>query len=279
MTNSPEFDSVHAEMDPIRRARRAGELIAVYQQRATELARLRREAIEEAHRQGVSYTDIAVELGLTKGRITQIRTGAPPVERAFFGVGPVAVGIPARAGFADGRERGYFDTADIAARSAVVATLAALSLAVTEFAILPSEDLVPPGDCVIICGPKSAPVAGRLLDEDSALGFEHDESGWWIVDHVAGERYGRPTAGEHSSRSEFGYFARHVTDNRVVVHIAGITSVGSLGVAHHLSNGLPGLFQQIGNRVTSGVIECVVGRGPDIAESRLVAGPYSEIPG
>jgi Sigma-70, region 4 len=54
----------------------------VYQQRAVELARLRRAAIEEAHRdRGLSYTEIAEALGITKGRITQIRDTAPLPER------------------------------------------------------------------------------------------------------------------------------------------------------------------------------------------------------
>jgi hypothetical protein len=56
-------------------------LMAIYQQRAAELARLRREPIEEAHRtQGLTFTDIAAALGFTKGRVTQIRGGAPAPE-------------------------------------------------------------------------------------------------------------------------------------------------------------------------------------------------------
>lgn len=68
------------------RRQRATRLLTAYQQRAVELARLRRAAIEEAHRErGPSYTDIAEAFGITKGRITQIRYSATQVERAFFG--------------------------------------------------------------------------------------------------------------------------------------------------------------------------------------------------
>ncbi|EQD44079.1 RNA polymerase, sigma-24 subunit, ECF subfamily [mine drainage metagenome] len=60
---------------------------------------MRREAIEIAHDlYGLSYTQVASELGLTKGRISQIRTSAPPAERAFFGVGPVTIIVPERIG-------------------------------------------------------------------------------------------------------------------------------------------------------------------------------------
>jgi hypothetical protein len=72
-----EFESVRRDPDPIRRGQRASSLLAHYQQRATELARLRKAAIEEAHRdRGMSYTEIAAALGITKGRITQIRNDA-----------------------------------------------------------------------------------------------------------------------------------------------------------------------------------------------------------
>src|ERR1044071_7121188 len=74
----------------------ATDLLTTYQQRAAELARLRRAAIEEAHHSGMSYTEIAAALGITKGRITQIRSTAPDPERALFGVGPVSIGVPWR---------------------------------------------------------------------------------------------------------------------------------------------------------------------------------------
>jgi hypothetical protein len=37
-------------------------------------SQIRHAAIEEAHDTGMSYTEIAAALGLSKGRITQIRT-------------------------------------------------------------------------------------------------------------------------------------------------------------------------------------------------------------
>ncbi|GAA5160716.1 hypothetical protein GCM10023321_43850 [Pseudonocardia eucalypti] len=74
MEHLDNFDDLRRDPDPIRRGQRASILLAQYQQQATELARIRRLAIEEAHRdRGMSYTEIATALGLSKGRITQIR--------------------------------------------------------------------------------------------------------------------------------------------------------------------------------------------------------------
>lgn len=65
--------------------------------RSVELARIRRDAIEEARDQlGGSYTEVARAFGLTKSRITQIRSSAPPAHRAFFGVGPLDIALPGR---------------------------------------------------------------------------------------------------------------------------------------------------------------------------------------
>ena len=69
-----EFDHVRQDTDPIRRTKRSTTLIETYRERMAELARLRKEAIEQAHEAGMSYTEIAAALGLSKGRITQIRS-------------------------------------------------------------------------------------------------------------------------------------------------------------------------------------------------------------
>ena len=90
-----EFEAVRAERDALRQGRMATELLATYQQRSVELARLRKESIQRAQaEQGLSYAAVAAELGLSKGRIGQIRTGGPAIERAFFGVGPISVAVP-----------------------------------------------------------------------------------------------------------------------------------------------------------------------------------------
>lgn len=72
-----EFDRVRQDPDPVRRAKRSTALIETYRDRMAELSRLRKEAIEQAHDAGMSYTEIAASLGISKGRITQIRSQPP----------------------------------------------------------------------------------------------------------------------------------------------------------------------------------------------------------
>lgn len=73
-----EFEAVKAETDPLKQARRATELMAIYQDRSIELGQIRREAIDRiATEHGISLTEVGRLIGLTKGRITQIRTKPP----------------------------------------------------------------------------------------------------------------------------------------------------------------------------------------------------------
>ncbi|MEV6095214.1 sigma-70 family RNA polymerase sigma factor [Nocardia sp. NPDC051981] len=275
MATAEEFEQVRNDPDPIRRGQRAAELMIIYQQRATELARLRKAAIEEAHRNGLSYTEIADQLGITKGRISQIRSTAPGPERAFFGVGPVAVGVPRRFGFEEGRERPFFDANDEATREAIEGTLTRLSLANSRFAIDQDMSEPPAGDSVIICGPKSAPIGRHLLDADPVLDFEHTEEAWWITDARSGNRHRSPYRCDSSVRIDLGYFSRRREAGRVLVHIAGITSIGSLGVAHWLDRNLSEVFSSSSTFI-SGVVECDFDADFAVTDSRLIVGPYSE---
>jgi hypothetical protein len=247
--------------------------MSVYQQRATELARLRREAIEEAHQgQGLSYTEIAASLGITKGRVTQIRSGAPARERAFFGVGPVHVGVPLREG-TDDRMRSYVDAADLATQEDADTLLGTLALAAEPFTIPPNTTTVPDGDVVVICGPKSAPIGAELLDTDPRLGMVRADDRWWIVDKSTGERFGSPLSVQPPGDADLGYLSRRVDGDRVIVHIAGIHSPGSRGVVHYLAHHLAELHGQVGDSSFSLAVRCTLD-GLSIMDSELLAGPH-----
>lgn len=269
-----DFDDVRRDPDPIRRGKRATALMSIYQQRATELARLRREAIEEAHRSaGLTYTEIATALGITKGRVTQIRSGAPAKERAFFGVGPVSVGVPLRVG-TDDRMRTYVDAADLATQQATEALLATVALAAEPFTIAPDATTIPDGDVVIICGPKSAPIGAELLDSDPRLGMVREDGRWWIVDKATGERHGSPMGDDPAGAADIGYLSRRQDGDRIVVHVAGIHSPGSGGVVHFLSGNLPELFTGRGGESFSMVVRCDLD-GTTVTGSEIVTGPLA----
>jgi hypothetical protein len=229
-------------------------------------------AIEEAHRTlNLTFTEIAAALGITKGRVTQIRGGAPAAERLFFGVGPVSVGVPLREG-TDDRMRSYVDAADLATQEDTATLLATLSLAAEPYTIPPDATTALDGDAVVICGPKSAPIGAKLLDDDPRLGMVRDRR-WWIEDKTTGERYGSPMGEDPPGQADLGYLSRRRDGDRVIVHVAGIHSPGSRGVLHYLVHHLGELYQEIGDTSFSLIVRCDLD-GLTVTDSHLHAGPF-----
>ena len=274
MPSPNDFDDVRRDPDPIRRGRRATELLTLYQRRAAELARLRRAAIEDAHRDlGMSYTQIAAAMGITKGRISQIRATAPAPERAFFGTGPVSVGVPYRYRVTD-RRRPLIAAEDAQTGEEITRLLAGYALAVTTYQIEPGTTAPPPGDTIVICGPKSAPVGAALLARDGALGMREDAGRWWIVQRNNEDRYGSPADEQTPADADLAYVGRHQDGDHVAVHIAGIHAIGSLGAVHYLTGHLAALFAEAGDTSFSIVIRASYD-GLAITHSSLVAGPFT----
>jgi len=270
---SDEFEAVRRDPDPLRRGRRATELLTLYQQRSTELARLRKAAIEEARRdQDLTYTEIAAALGITKGRITQIRGSAPSAERGFFGVGPVAVGVPWRYQTTD-RERPLIAAEDAKSGDLTDQVLTDLGFTVTRFQLGPETDELPDGDAVVICGPKSAPAASALLAADPRLGFVQANGRWSLQETGSGVRHDSPSDNTTPESVDLGYLGRHRIGSRTVVHIAGIHTMGSLGVVDYLAKHLADIYAQTKDHEFSCVIRAEFD-GLDLTGSSLAAGPF-----
>lgn len=271
---SDEFEAVRRDPDPLRRGRRATELLTVYQQRATELARLRKAAIEEAHRdRDMTYTEIASALGITKGRITQIRGSAPSAERGFFGVGPVAVGVPWRWQTTD-RERPLIAAEDAKSGDLTGKLLADLGFTVSTFQVGPETEALPEGDVVLICGPISSPIASSYLADDRHLRFIVPDNRWYI-EESGGVRHGSPSDDDQPTNSDIAYLARHRVGSRTVVHIAGIHTMGSLGAVDYLSNHLGDLYAKTKDQEFSCVIRCDYDlANVEVTGSSLLAGPF-----
>lgn len=243
-----DFEALRREPDPVTRGRRATELLAVYQQRSVELARLRRAAIEEARDQlGGSYTEVARAFGLTKGRITQIRNGAPPPHRAFFGVGPLDIALPGRR--MDGREELVIGAADTAVGQHLTAEAGELAFVTAPVVIDPRQQWEPDHDAIVVCGPVSAHVGRALMDVDPVLGMSKGETKWSVVDKTTGEAHYSPSDDEAAPRrADHAYIARHVRDGQIIVHIAGLHSMGSVAAAHYVTENLADLWAQFPDR-------------------------------
>lgn len=271
-----QFERVRREPDPIRRARMAGELITIYQQRGAELARLRKEAINQAaDERGLSYANIAAELGLTRGRITQIRQTAPEAERAFFGVGPITVAVPLR--LLAGRATPVISAEDARASELLSTLLGTLAFQVQPLRIPVDGQWWPDGDTVAICGPKSSAVIATAIDHDPFLSFGSDEDGVWAIrDRATGHRFESPMDQPTGDiRRDIAYVARLPIDDvgRDMLIIAGVHALGSVGAVDYLTSHLAEMYRLVGTHRFS----MIVGSehdGEKVQKSELLRQPH-----
>ena len=240
-----QFESVRREPDPRRQGRRAPELLAVYQQRMVELARLRREDMRRLQDEGLSYAAVAAEFGLSKGRIGQITQSAPPAERARCGVGPVTGALPLRPG--GERSLPVIASEDALAYDRLSHQLRELLLAVEQLRIPVDGGWTPAGDVVAICGPKSSPVSAAALAADPLLDFNEEPGGRWVIaDRADGTRYLSPLDDGEDDR-DIAYLGRlPVPGGGTMLLIAGVHALGSVGAVDYLAGHAAELYRQVG---------------------------------
>jgi transcriptional regulator with XRE-family HTH domain len=255
VSNSDEdFEMVRREPDPLRRGRLATDLLAKYQQRSIELARLRREAIDQLRAErGLSYAAVAAEFGLSKGRVGQIRQGGPPVERGLFGVGPITVAVPLRPG--GGRALPVIASEDALALERLTQLLEHMLFQVQPFRIPVGGEWTPTGDVVAICGPKSSRVTADALAADPVLDFREDDAGQWaIVDRETGETYRSPLDDDTDSAADVAYLGRLPFGGGTMLVIAGVHAIGSVGAVDYLTRHLADLYREVDQQRFSMVV-------------------------
>jgi hypothetical protein len=216
------------------------------QQIEIELARLRRQAIEEAAAGGTSYSAVAEAIGLTRGRVSQIRSTGPAIERIMFGIGPLTIGYPLRPDPTDGRP--LVAAEDVTSRDQLVDICESYGFVVHTTGIDPRQDWRPEGqDLIAICGPASSPTIATVLEGDPAIQFGRDNDGWYLHDLQTGDRWRSPMDADPAEQADVAYLGRiPFDDQRDLFLIAGLHTMGSLGAVHYLRHHLAQLHGQVG---------------------------------
>lgn len=243
--------------DPLRRAREAGELAARYQTAIAELSRIRREALEELVAAGMSQSQIAQRLGLTRTRVGQLLSTGPKAERAFLGSGTLTIAVGGK------REAKAVRPGPVVAQEDFQAYEEFQGLARTVGLETCYEVIHPPGiinlnrdNLVVICGPRLSPLIAQVLASDRHLGFERDDAGWYLVDRVEDKTYRSPM--DEGESGDYAYLGRlpRLDGRGSFLYIAGIHAVGAAGVVHYLDNHLTDLYREVKTRRFSTIIRC-----------------------
>ncbi|MGW2585515.1 sigma-70 family RNA polymerase sigma factor [Streptomyces virginiae] len=244
---------------PVERAKAAIALMADYQGRVTELSRIRREAIEEAAATGMSQSEIATLLGVSRGRVGQLAAQGPPPERAFFGTDLMTVSLGGKyeAGKAPSEMGEVVAREDLDNFENLRKLLGTLKLD-AKYEVIPPTGIVNLNrdNHVVVCGPRLSPIIAQVLEGDDNLRFQKDRA-WHLVDLKTEEVYRSPMD-EDGSAGDVGYLARlpRLDGRGTFIYIAGIHAIGANGVVHYLENHLADLYRDVRTRRFSTLISC-----------------------
>jgi hypothetical protein len=233
---------VKAVGDPVDRAKQAHALVGRMQDFGAEAQVVRNEAMNEALRVGpLNSTQLAAELGISKGRVSQLAKAGPPPERVFLGTGKLTVALAEK--FEDGKDK--------AKPGPVIATedfqsYEHLRELADEVGLETGYERIPQGgnvklnrnNLVVICGPRLSPLIEQILESDPHLQFAKDAEGWHLIDRDTGKVYRSPMdSGDNGDVAYFGRLPR--PDGKgTFLYIAGIHAMGSGGVVHWLKSEL-----------------------------------------
>jgi hypothetical protein len=249
--------------DPAERARAAGELLSEHQTAVARLARIRRRAVAELRADGLSYAEVGQKLGLTRGRIAQLKSST--IEEQFFGGSHVTIATPLRRTTAG---RPLVAQEDVEAAMVLTRFLDAADVATNLQHVSTAGELdLSPAALVAICGPKSSPVVEQLIAADPWFQFSADAKGRWrIIERSSGHTYASPLDDDPDADRDVAYIARlpRPDGTTSVLVIAGVHAIGSLGAVHYLTTmtNLRELHHTVAGQAFSMVVESQFQRSP-----------------
>jgi transcriptional regulator with XRE-family HTH domain len=254
---NPDIQAVRELEDPLKQAQQASEVLAQYQAAVTELSHIRREAIERLMAQGMTKSQLAERLGMTRARVGQLLAAGPRSEGLFLGTGTLTVALGGKL------EAGKPDPGPVVSQEGFQAYERLRELARSLGLEAQYEVISPPGlidlnrdNLVVICGPRLSPVVAQVLASDPNLSFAHDDGGWHLLDQVTGTVYRSPM--DDGEPADYAYLGRlpRIDGRGAFLYLAGIHAPGNSGVVHYLEGHLEELYGEVRTGRFSTLIAC-----------------------
>src|SRR4051812_14762961 len=230
--------------DPRARALAANAQIDEHQAAIAGLSRVRREALDELLASGMSQTNIAEALGMSRSRISQLLSAGTRPERAFFGSGKVVVAIGAKRESSDKKSVSEMISAEcFTAYGLLSETARTVGLDIAQ------EVVPPPGivhlnrpNLVVMTNPRLLPFLSQVMEADPHLRYREVSKDWVLFDDTTGIEYRSPkdTGGD----SDYGYIGRlpRPDGKGTFLYLAGTHAQGTLGAAAYLVDNLTDLY-------------------------------------
>jgi predicted XRE-type DNA-binding protein len=244
----PVAEMLREIKDPLERTKAAHTAHDQLQEEISKVLHVRRDGLEELIQGGMRASDVAEELGVSKSRISQLRSQGAKPERAFFGSGTltIAIGAKPEQGRKDSKAK-YVVSTD-SSNAFLVLSGAARALGLDAI----NEEVPPPGlvnlnrpNLVVLTAPRVLPFLEQVLAADPHLGFKEDQAGWYLVDKTTGVEYRSPS--DKGIDQDYGYIGRlpRPDGQGTFLYVAGIHSEGTLGAAEWLAENVSKLYRQL----------------------------------
>lgn len=252
-----DLTSVTAISDPEERAKTLSALIDENQATGQELARLRREALEELLALGKTQAQLAGLLGISRPRISMMLSAGTRPERAFFGTGHLTFAIGSK------QETGRTDPSNMLSAETLAAYETLASVAKASGLDSEHEMVPPPGlvdlnrpNLVVLTSPRLLPFVGQALGADPHLRFANDEGGWFLVDRTTGTEYRSPR--DQGEPTDYAYIGRlrRPDGKGTFLYLAGIHAQGTLGAATFVADNLKDLYKELKTKRFSSIVAC-----------------------
>ena len=251
-----DVERIAAISDPGERAQAVGALIDEHQATIGELSRLRRESLEELLATGMTQTQIAALLDMSKGRVSQLLSAGVRPERAFYGTGRITVAIGAK------REPDRTDPSDVLSAESFTA-FELLAESARSVGLDATNEVVPaPGNVhlnrsnlIVLTNPRLLPFLSQVMEADPHIRYLVDDKGWYLVDLTDGTEYRSPR--DHGEASDFGYVGRlpRPDGKGTFLYLAGLHAPGTLGAAQYVASNLGDLYRELKTRRFSTIVK------------------------
>jgi hypothetical protein len=243
--------------DPRKRALAISDLIDGHQAAIADLSRQRRETLDELLSAGMTQSQIAELLQMSKGRVSQLFSAGSRPERAFFGTGRLTVAIGAK------REANRTDPSDVLSAESFNA-YERLARAARDVGLDAVNEIIPaPGhvhlnraNLIVLTNPRLLPFLSQVMEADPHIRFMVDSAGWYLVDLTTGTEYRSPR--DNGESMDYGYIGRlpRPDGKGTFLYLAGTHAPGTLGAAVYVVDNLVELYKELKSRRFSTIVKC-----------------------
>lgn len=225
----------------------------------SEVARHRREAMEQAISEGYTKSDLGRALGKHHSRIGRILSSSPAPERAVLSPdgSEVTVALGSKESDVGGKP------SDMISRDAADA-FDTIKNACDGFGLSCMREVVPsPGlvdlnrkSLLVMGSPKVLPMIKQIMGSDPHLRFAEDERSRFLHDQTTGAEFRSPQ--DNGESADYAYLGRlpRPDGQGTFLYLAGIHAAGTHGVARYLVDHLSEIYNEARDKPFSMVVRC-----------------------